>query len=246
MFSIGKPITSMTMIPKTFWELKVDVNAYKDHKSDGLATQARSGRKFEIIDSSQIPIFKRIKVRLLEDGYICWLKVKDVDGLASYQKSWKPNFLSKSDIKARLPKVLSWIERTSKYKNEYLWGGTIGPNFDCSGLIQTAFASQGIWLPRDSYQQEQFCESIAFEKKNFEGIQAGDLVFFGSKLKCTHVGIYNGNGGYWHSSGTINGRNGIGLDELHPTNKNTVSSYYLSKLRSIGRVESCHDGRTLP
>ena len=76
--------------------------------------------------------------------------------------------------------------------------------------------------------------------------ETGDLVFFGSKAKCTHVGIYKGNGLYWHSSGPIKGRNGIGIDELQPKGENVISAYYLSKLRSIGRVESSHDGSILP
>ena len=71
-------------------------------------------------------------------------------------------------------------------------------------------------------------------------------IFFGNNKKCSHVGLYKGKKVYWHSSGKENGRNGIGIDELQPTNKNRISTFYSSRLRSIGRVESCHNGNTLP
>ena len=93
--------------------------------------------------------------------------------------------------------------------NYYLWGGTVAPNYDCSGLMQAAFKSVGVWLPRDAYQQEAFTQSISFEE-----LLAGDLVFFGSDEKATHVGLYLGEGCYIHSSGQKQGRNGIGIDKL--------------------------------
>ena len=250
MFTRGKPITSDIMIPDSSWELKVDVNGYKSLDNSELVTQAISGRKFQVIDQAQISEsignFKRLKVRLLEDGYICWFDLKDIEGKAISIDSWKPSLLTKEQIQNRLPNVLNWVEKASMIQNSYLWGGTAGPNFDCSGLIQTSFASEQIWLPRDAYQQEDFCNKIIFNKDSFKELLPGDLLFFGTQEKCTHVGLYKGNKLYWHSSGNVNGRNGIGIDELQPANKNNISYFYRSKLRSIGRVESCHDGTTLP
>ncbi len=246
MLSLGKPITINTMIPKSFWELKVDVNGYKTKEGSELATQAVKGRSFELLEIPEKPSSSRIKVRLLEDGYICWLQFKDIENLAFSIDSWEAYSLSKTEINRRLPKVLNWVEKASRNTNQYLWGGTIGPDFDCSGLIQSAFASQQIWLPRDSYQQENFCRSITFELNSLDKIICGDLIFFGTKTRCTHVGIYKGKGLYWHSSGRVKGRNGIGIDELKPNGKNIISAYYLSKLRSIGRVESSYDGSIQP
>ena len=62
--------------------------------------------------------------------------------------------------------------------NYYLWGGTVRPNYDCSGLMQAAFASVGIWLPRDAYQQEGFTQAITIGE-----LATGDLVFFGTSKK---------------------------------------------------------------
>ena len=49
-------------------------------------------------------------------------------------------------IKDKVNSILKWIKDQSELNNEYLWGGTLGPNFDCSGLIQTAFLKHQILL----------------------------------------------------------------------------------------------------
>jgi cell wall-associated NlpC family hydrolase len=70
----------------------------------------------------------------------------------------------------------------------YLWGGT-GPcsvGFDCSGLMQAAWASAGISIPRTTYEQWDALPHIA--KADLE---PGDLVFFED---LGHVGMYVGNG----------------------------------------------------
>ena len=89
-----------------------------------------------------------------------------------------------------------------------------------------------------------FCKKIKTDITTLEGIIPGDLLFFG-KGKCSHVGIYIGNGYYWHSSGIENGRNGIGRDNLKAISKNSISSYYQSIFRGAGRIENCHDGKGL-
>ena len=60
-------------------------------------------------------------------------------------------------------------------------------------------------------------------------------MFFGNKGQCDHIGIYKGDGLYYHSSGKEFGRNGIGLDTLKESN-DKISLHYKSKLISAGRV----------
>ena len=81
-------------------------------------------------------------------------------------------------------------------QNRYLWGGTVAPDYDCSGLMQAAFQSQAIWLPRDSYQQEAFTLHIPVEE-----MLPGDLIFFGTPEKTDHVALHLGDLRYIHSSG---------------------------------------------
>ena len=232
----------------SLWQLKVGVNGYEKLHGNGLVTQAVAGRKFEIIS---IPSFKsaksqnpsRIMVRLLEDGYRCWLKFSDIIGNVYLINSWTPNVLNRIEIEAKLPQVLKWVNQALMKPNKYLWGGTIGPDFDCSGLVQSAYSSEGIWLPRDSFQQEKFCVKVEFSLENFQILIPGDLVFFGTAQSCNHVAIYIGDGFYCHSSGPSHGFNGIGISAFNALD--SISSYYQSIFRSVGRVERCHNGSTL-
>jgi cell wall-associated NlpC family hydrolase len=68
---------------------------------------------------------------------------------------------------------------------------------------------------------------------------AGDLIFFGTPEKATHVGLFLGDHCYIHSSGKDQGRNGIGIDELSATG-DRVSQTYFSQLRGAGRVISSY------
>ncbi len=108
-------------------------------------------------------------------------------------------------------------------------GGTVAPNYDCSGLMQAAFASVGISIPRDAYQQEAFAEAVTLEE-----MQIGDLIFFGNPTKATHVGIYIGNDEYIHSSGKEHGHNGIEISQL--AGLDPVSQWYAKQLRGTARI----------
>ena len=111
--------------------------------------------------------------------------------------------------------------------------------------MQLAFASQGIWIQRDAYQQERFCQPVAVSVGALDLLRPGDLIFFGSPRRCTHVALHLGGGRYRHSSGQQHGRNGIGVDSLHLSDRHPVAGHYRKQLRGAGRVIRCHDGTTL-
>ena len=104
-----------------------------------------------------------------------------------------------------------------------------------AGLIQTAFLKHQIFIPRDSFQIKSFCKHLFYYKESYTVLRPGDLLFFGNEEKCDHIGIYKGDGLYYHSSGMDFGRNGIGLDTLKNSN-DKISLHYKSKLISAGRV----------
>ncbi|MFB7936380.1 C40 family peptidase [Streptomyces sp. NPDC056049] len=73
----------------------------------------------------------------------------------------------------------------------YVTGGT-GPNsWDCSGLVQAAYANAGIDLPRISYQQSSMGSSVSLSN-----LQPGDILYWGSRSGSYHVAIYVGGGKY--------------------------------------------------
>ena len=223
------------------WQLCADVNGYSRSAGASLTTQACRGRRFRILERQP----KRLAVQLLEDGYRCWLELEAVLGRAERCAAWQPSPLSSSEIERRLPGVLAWSETAQQRPNVYLWGGTTEPDMDCSGLMQMAFASQGIWIPRDAYQQERFCQPVAALPDDHSLLRPGDLLFFGTRRRCTHVGIHLGEGRYRHSSGQNHGRNGIGIDSLHSSDQHPVACHYRAEFRGAGRVVRCHDGSHL-
>lgn len=71
----------------------------------------------------------------------------------------------------------------------YVRGGT-GPNsWDCSGLVQAAFRTAGVDLPRVSQGQ-----STAGTQVSLSNLQPGDILYWGSAGSAYHVGIYVGGG----------------------------------------------------
>jgi cell wall-associated NlpC family hydrolase len=67
----------------------------------------------------------------------------------------------------------------------YVWGATGPDYYDCSGLVQAAWASAGVSIPRDTYSQY-----AALPHVPMSAIQPGDLIFFDG---LGHVGIFVGN-----------------------------------------------------
>jgi cell wall-associated NlpC family hydrolase len=69
----------------------------------------------------------------------------------------------------------------------YQWGATGPGSYDCSGLVQAAWASAGVSIPRTTYDMWASLPHISSSS-----IQPGDLLFYAGE---SHVSIYVG-GGY--------------------------------------------------
>lgn len=220
------------------YQCQVNLNLYDSPTCERLATQAAVGRFLRITGSLTDP--GALSVCLCEDNYPGWLRREDVTNLVPAPQTYHPPIISVTEIKQRLPNVIAFTQAAMVTPNVYLWGGTVAPNYDCSGLMQAAFQSVGIWLPRDAYQQEAFTQPI-----NPEQLEPGDLVFFGTPQKATHVGLYLGDQRYIHSSGKDQGRNGIAIDILS-SEGDRVSQTYYQQFRGAGRVTQsyCPQGTT--
>src|SRR3984957_1581413 len=90
--------------------------------------------------------------------------------------------------------AVSWA--LSQIGTPYVWGGeTPGVGFDCSGLVQAAYAVAGVSLPRVAQDQYDATPKLAPGAV----LAPGDLVFFGrGPDSIDHVGLY---------VGVVNGQN---------------------------------------
>ena len=243
----GTPAAPEWLLAGTNWQLTGSVDLYSQARGKGLASQAWPGRHLQILTGpAAIGPGMRLRVRLLDDGYPGWLEPDALLGRAVACSPPQPQLLQRCIIVRKMEQVLSFAQAAQRVANTYLWGGSLGPNYDCSGLMQRAYASAGIWIPRDAYLQERFCQPVAVHPGQVQLLEPGDLIFFGTPQRCSHVGLHLGGGRYLHSSGVAHGRNGIGLDDLAPQNPDPVARHYRLELRGAGRVMHSHNGSPLP
>lgn len=91
---------------------------------------------------------------------------------------------------------VAWVAQ-KQLNTPYVWGGSTPKGFDCSGLVQYAYSTNKLKLPRTASQQYASTKRIPTNQA-----VKGDLVFFkntGKRRGITHVGIYLGNGRFIHA-----------------------------------------------
>lgn len=123
------------------------------------------------------------------------------------------------------PASIADTAKTYFESTSYLWGGVTPWGADCSGLVQSAFALHGKFLPRDAWQQAELGAPVETEG-SFAPLAAGDLLFFSDRAdtKVTHVGISLGDGEMVHLS---LGRGGYAIERM-----NDERDPYVARLRS--------------
>jgi len=104
----------------------------------------------------------------------------------------------------------------------YRFGGHTPKGFDCSGLVFYSYALAGVTVPRTSEAQLRASRELELAEA-----VPGDLVFFSSPDKISHVGIYLGDGQFIHAPST--GKRVV-VNELE-------QPYYQRHLVGVGRLD---------
>jgi lipoprotein Spr len=117
-------------------------------------------------------------------------------------------------------KLIDFLE--TWYGTPYRYGGTTLEGVDCSAfsghMMHDVF---GYSLPRSSKEQYAACKKVNAKKMEF-----GDLVFFSTKGRISHVGVYLGNNKFAHASTS----NGVMISDLN-------EDYFKRRWAGAGRVE---------
>ncbi len=107
------------------------------------------------------------------------------------------------------------------WATRYKYGGATEKGIDCSAYTGTLiYKAYCLVIPRTS--RDQFGDCIKIDK---EELQQGDLVFFKTGRRVSHVGLYLGNGYFTHASTSI----GVTISNLSEI-------YWSKKFKGGGRI----------
>ena len=127
-----------------------------------------------------------------EDGYVSAEYVTVADQLEDAMTLEEIRYgMGVSDARVSL------VNEALKYVgNPYVWGGTsLTKGADCSGFVLSIYRQFGISLPHSSSAQSNYGRRISASEA-----KPGDLFFYGSGRRISHVAIYIGNGQIVHAS----------------------------------------------
>lgn len=122
-------------------------------------------------------------------------KQQDKDLLIRYRANVEDVLNQQEDARNRASGQSVVKTARSAIGTPYVPGGRNPGGFDCSGLVQWAYQSVGVKLPRTAREQSSIGQRIM----RVEDMRAGDIVAFRHPRRGYHTGIYVGDGKFVHS-----------------------------------------------
>ncbi|QVQ50405.1 C40 family peptidase [Spiractinospora alimapuensis] len=114
-------------------------------------------------------------------------ELEETEGTGDDGARWDGDRLSSESVESAIDAA------ESKLGAPYVWGGSGPDNFDCSGLVQWAFAQAGVSLPRVTHEQWTVGPRLDYSEA-----ERGDLLFWRTDPNqpdyISHVAIYLGDG----------------------------------------------------
>ena len=136
--------------------LAADADVWDSPECETLATQCRKGRRARRATAEPthrpdaIVVEEASVLVVLDlDGYAGWLAAGDWHAATPCEPPSDETDPHPASIDEARRRAVAFCLDAERTPNQYLWGGTLGPDYDCSGLVQAAYASAGLWLPRD-------------------------------------------------------------------------------------------------
>jgi len=171
MISVGKAI--------------INDSSSSDDQINAAITELRNVRSKIITDTADAEV-----VKYIEKGK----SILNERRLDRERAAQRPSSNSPSSSTAPSVSSSAVVNKAYQYLGiRYVWGGSTPNGFDCSGLTQYVYRSQGVNIPRVASAQANVGSYVSIANA-----QAGDLLYFGNS-SITHVGIYIGNNKMIHA-----------------------------------------------
>jgi cell wall-associated NlpC family hydrolase len=147
------------------------------------------------------------------DGYVGYVSSDAIERMTGegFDSEMNPPRAATTD-----PRVEGAIaEATKLMGTPYVWGGMTKEGVDCSGLVYTAFRSQGLRLPRDADQQALAGKLVA-TRWHRSSLRRGDTLYFlGRRGTIHHTAIYLGNNEFLEATDPV-----VSINSFDPAAKN--------------------------
>lgn len=144
--------------------------------------------------------FAKVMLPSGAEGYVLESDIADFRDWACSRKATGANIVRTAKLFLGIP---------------YMWGGTSIKGVDCSGFTRMVWFMNGVLLPRNASAQSKTGVHVPYPGKGTDSVDPdvmhgfckelgkGDLLFFGTLDKVSHVGIYIGGGLFIHASGCV-------------------------------------------